>query len=141
MKKSAPPLWLMTQQQTAELVGKPSRWIRDSSIPRKDDGKYDAREVVAWMVGQHSTSNLQESKLLGQIKVLKERIRRYRRYELEEVVPVDLVRDLLLVAVGHVTELADEFEQIPEIAGKDAQAMLNKKLNSQISEMNRQTDQ
>ena len=79
--------------------------------------------------------------MLGQIKVLKERIRRYRRYELEEVVPVDLVRDLLLVAVGHVTELADEFEQIPEIAGKDAQAMLNKKLNSQISEMNRQTDQ
>ena len=36
------------QKTAARLIGKSSRWLRDSEAPRKLDGSYDLVELVAW---------------------------------------------------------------------------------------------
>ena len=135
-KKPSPPLWAVNQRTAAHLIGKPARWLRDSSAPRLSDGSYDPRELVAWMVAElTSGDDLEIDKLRGQIKVLKERIRRYRRYESDIVIPVAETRDRLTFAVDRLQKLSDQFEELPEVTGRTAQEMLNQAIETSLLEI------
>ena len=49
----------LTQQQAAELIGRPVRWLKSSTCPRGEGGSYESVSVAQWYIS-HETSSLQE---------------------------------------------------------------------------------
>ena len=128
-KKSSPSLWLMNQQQTGELLGKSTRWVRDSALPRTEEGNYDARQVVAWLLDQQEPDDLKEEKLKEEINVLKERNRKLQ-FENEvtagNMADIRSLREMLAGLAVPIRKLGELIGRKATITGPDAQQMINR---------------
>ena len=127
-KKSSPSLWSLTQQQAGELLGKSTRWVRDSAAPRDEDGSYDGRQLVAWLLDQQEPDALKEQKLKEEISVLEERKRKLQ-YENEvtagNMADIRLMRESLIGLTVPLRKLGELLGRKVNISGVDAQQMLN----------------
>lgn len=49
-------LHAMSQKEAATLLDRTARWLRDASAPRNDDGSYDGRALVRWMLEREAAA-------------------------------------------------------------------------------------
>ncbi|QEG23895.1 hypothetical protein [Mariniblastus fucicola] len=125
------------QSDMAQILGKPSIWLRDNPAPRMDCGAYDAAIVIPWFLAKLDPDNSAQQRA-EEIALLKSRI---RKVELandsiqRSAVSVVQVVELRRYIIDRLTGVLERFKKIESLPGIEFQKMVNNELREIDAEL------